>query len=143
MRYVTYDENGQLMGAFMQDLQPGDAGHYIEVLDDAVYRNWLGYQANAARDGLELLPALPAPKIIPDRVTRRQARQALLLAGKLSAVQPAIDAIADPIQRGLAQIEWDDSQDFERKRPLLVAIGTAIGLGSDDLDALFVQAAAL
>lgn len=80
---------------------------------------------------------------IPKSVTRRQARQALLLSGQLAAVQPAIDAIADPIQRGLAQIEWDDSQDFERQRPLLIAIGAAIGLTSDDLDALFIQAAAL
>jgi hypothetical protein len=80
---------------------------------------------------------------VPQRVTRRQARQALLLAGKLDQVQPAIDAIADPTQRGLAQIEWDDSQVFERRRPFLVQIGTALGLDDAALDQLFFAAAAL
>lgn len=80
---------------------------------------------------------------VPASVTRRQARQALLLSGLLDNVQPAIDAISDPVQRGMAQIEWDDSQAFERGRPLLVQIGMALGLDDAGLDALFVQAAAL
>lgn len=85
----------------------------------------------------------PGPAPIPAKVTRRQARQALLLAGKLSAVQPAIDAIADPTQRALVQIEWEDSLEFERNRPSLIALATAIGLDATGIDALFVQAAAL
>lgn len=80
---------------------------------------------------------------VPEKVTRRQARQALVLAGKLALVQPAIDAIADPIQRQMMQIEWDDSLEFERGRPTLIQIGGAIGLDAASLDALFVQAAQL
>ena len=80
---------------------------------------------------------------IPQSVTRRQARQALLLAGLLSSVQAAIDGIADPIQRGLAQIEWDDSQAFGRDRPLLIALATALGLDSSELDQLFITASGL
>lgn len=88
-------------------------------------------------------PPEPLPPGPPMTVTRRQARQALLLAGKLDLVQPAIDAIPDATQRGLMQIEWDDSQEFERNRPSLIAIGGAIGLDDAGIDALFVQAAAL
>jgi len=80
---------------------------------------------------------------VPQTVTRRQARQALLLAGLLDNVQPAIDSIADPVQRSMAQIEWDDSQQFERKRPLLIALAAALGLGEEALDNLFIQAARL
>lgn len=80
---------------------------------------------------------------VPAKVTRRQARQALLIAGLLDNVQPAIDAIADPVQRGMAQIEWDDSQDFERDRPLLIQLGHAIGLDDVGIDNLFIQAGAL
>ena len=80
---------------------------------------------------------------VPQSVTRRQARQALLLAGLLDNVQPAIDSIADPVQRSMAQIEWDDSQQFERKRPLLIALAAALGLGEEALDNLFIQAAQL
>lgn len=80
---------------------------------------------------------------VPSKVTRRQARQALALAGLFAAVQPAIDAIPDPQRRQLAQIEWDDSQDFERERPLLIELGHAIGLDDAGIDELFIQAGAL
>lgn len=77
---------------------------------------------------------------VPRTVTRRQARQALLLRGTLALVQPAIDAIHDATQRGLMQIEWDDSLSFDRDRPSLIAIGTAIGYDSDALDDIFIFA---
>lgn len=81
--------------------------------------------------------------LVPLTVTRRQARQALLLAGLLDDVQPAIAAIPDPVQRGLAQIEWDDSQEFTRDRPLLVQLAQGLGLNDAALDNLFIQAAQL
>lgn len=76
-------------------------------------------------------------------VTRRQARQALLIAGLLDQVQPVIDAIADPQQRSLAQIAWDDSADFKRDDPYLVQISTALKLTHEQLDELFYSAAKL
>ena len=88
-------------------------------------------------------PAPPPAAVVPASVTRRQARQALLLAGKLASVQPAIDAISNATQRGLVQIEWDDSLSFERHRPSLVALATAIGIDSAGLDALFILAGGL
>ena len=91
--------------------------------------------------------AVPPPivpvVVVPQSVTRRQARQALLLAGMLDLVDPAIAAIPDATARGLAQIEWQDSQDFERHRPLLVSLGTALGLNSAALDQLFITASTL
>ena len=80
---------------------------------------------------------------VPDKVTARQAVQALIAAGKLQLVQPAINAIADPVQRAMVQAEWDKSQVFERNRPTLIALATAIGLDAAALDALFIQADAL
>lgn len=80
---------------------------------------------------------------VPEKVTARQAVQALILNNKLALVQPAIDAIADPVQRQLVQAEWDKSQEFERNRPTLIALATAIGLSASELDALFIQAAQL
>lgn len=83
------------------------------------------------------------PPPVPPEVTRRQAKQALLLAGILGAVQGAIDAIPDATQRSLAQIEWDDSQAFERNRPILITLAGALGLTSGQLDELFITAAGL
>ncbi len=79
--------------------------------------------------------------LVPASVTRRQAKQALLLNGFLVNVQPAIDAIPDAAQRAMIQIEWDDSQVFERDRPALIALGSALGLTSVQLDDLFIEAA--
>lgn len=87
-------------------------------------------------------PPTPAP-VIPASVTRRQAKQALALRGLLTSVQPALDAIPDATQRTLMQIEWDDSQVFERHRPSLIGLATALGLDSAGLDALFIFAATL
>lgn len=80
---------------------------------------------------------------VPASVTRRQAKQALLLNGLLGNVQPAIDAIPDATQRAMIQIEWDDSQVFERERPALIALGSALGLTGAQLDALFIGAVQL
>lgn len=90
---------------------------------------------------IEARKTAPAP--VPETVTRRQARQALVLAGKYDAVQVAIDAIPDATQRKLMQIEWDDSLEFERTRPSLIAIGTAIGLTPEGIDDLFRTAVTL
>lgn len=87
-------------------------------------------------------PQAPAPEV-PTSVTRRQARQALLLAGLLDSVDPAIAAIPDTTQRRLAEIEWIDSLEFERSRPLLISLATALGLDSAALDQLFITASAL
>lgn len=99
--------------------------------------SWNAYEAG------EEIPPLPADSTVPQEVTRRQARQALRLAGKLDMVQPAIDAIADPLQRGLMQDEWDESVMFQRRRPSLMQMGAAIGLTEADMDQLFILAATL
>jgi hypothetical protein len=102
--------------------------------------DWRDERPKPTQAEIDQVAALP---VVPPQVTRRQARQALLLAGLLDAVQPAIDGLADPMQRRLMQIEWDDAQSFDRHRPSLLALAARIGLSDSQLDALFVQAAAL
>ncbi len=98
-------------------------------------------EETAARDAE--IAAAAAAVFVPQTVTRRQARQALMLNGLLDTVPTLIAGIPDATQRGLAQIEWEDSQVFERQRPLVLTIGGALGLDAGELDALFIQAAAL
>lgn len=93
-------------------------------------------------DGETLAPPPAPPVPTPSSVTMRQARLALLAAGKLAGVDAAIDALPEP-SRTQARIEWEYSQDVERSNPLLSLIAPALGLGDNDLDALFVQAAML
>lgn len=80
---------------------------------------------------------------VPQVVSRKQGRAALILAGLFSQVQPVIDAIPDATQRALTQNAWDSAQTFERKDPFLLSLGAALGLDDAQLDALFVQAAGM
>ena len=85
-------------------------------------------------------PAPPAP--VPQSVTMRQARLALLGAGKLAAVESAIDALPEP-QKTAARIEWEYSNELHRNRELVQALAPALGLTSEQLDTLFITASAL
>jgi hypothetical protein len=87
--------------------------------------------------GVVLTPA------VPPSVTMRQARQALYLAGKLSAVDTAIAAISDPTQQQLASLWWNYSNEVFRDNPLVSSLGAAIGLQPADIDQLFVTARTL
>jgi hypothetical protein len=142
INYVTFDEAGALTGAYLQAVHPGHENAYFPVTPEQ-RANWPAFRMNEARDGLEDAPVVQQEPQIPQTVTRRQARQALLLAGLLDQVAPAIAAIPDAMERGMAEIEWADSLEFVRTRPLVISIGTAIGLDSAGLDALFIQAGAL
>ena len=84
------------------------------------------------------LRKLPQPAPIPQSVTMRQARLALLAAGLLSTVETAIGG-AGPA----AAIEWEYAQEVQRGSGLVPAMATALGLTDAQIDALFVQAATL
>ena len=81
----------------------------------------------------------PVPKIVPQSVTMRQARLALLGAGLLSQVDAAIDSLDEPMKTA-AKIEWDYSSSVERNRQLVNVLGPLLGLSEEQLDDLFIAA---
>jgi hypothetical protein len=83
------------------------------------------------------------PPPVPGRVTMRQARLALLGIGLLDAVEPALAAIADPVERRAAEITWEYSIEVQRSNPLISALAAGLGLTEADLDNLFRSAALL
>ena len=85
---------------------------------------------------------LPPPSDVPQEVTMRQARLALHAAGKLTAVNAAIDALPDP-PKTAAKIEWEYSSTVRRDSQFVAMLGPALGLDSAALDALFVAASKL
>ena len=144
MMYVTFAPDGTLTGAYMQDVLPAHQAAHIPVVDPAVYANWVKYQANLARDGLELAPPPPPPgPVVPTEVTMRQGREALIRAGLDGQVDAALAAIVDPLQKKIALNYWQNSNAFERSNPLIATLGAALGLTSAQIDALFIQAATL
>ena len=89
-----------------------------------------------------ILQANQPPAVVPQVVTMRQARLALLGAGLLAQVDAAIDALPEP-QKSAARIEWDYSSEVHRNHPFVQQLGHALGLNDEQLDALFTQAATL
>jgi hypothetical protein len=83
------------------------------------------------------------PVPVPQAVTMRQARLALLGAGLLDAVDTVIAAIADETTRRAAGIAWDYSSEVQRHNGLVADLAPALGLTDEQVDALFIRAATL
>ncbi len=135
MRYVTFDESGNLTGAFLQDLHPDHADSYLEV-DEEVYAGWVNYRL--VEGELELVPpAEPAP-VVPQSVGPYQARAALLAADLLDDVEALI---ADPETDRAIKIAWEYASEFKRESPFIEQMAGALGLTEQQVDELFIAAA--
>jgi hypothetical protein len=95
-----------------------------------------------AFDGAQFFEPPPVPAPVPQVVTMRQARLALLAAGQLSKVPRALSQLPSPA-REAAEIEWEYAPEVRRHSPLVTGVGAAIGLDASALDALFIHAATL
>lgn len=80
-------------------------------------------------------PELPVPSVL----TMRQARLALLTAGVLDDVAPAIAALPEA-ERRVAEIEWEYAATVERHAPLVQLLASNLGL---DVDEMFTAGAKL
>jgi len=80
--------------------------------------------------------------VVPQIVTMRQARLALLGAGKLALVEAAIEALPEP-PKTAAKIEWEYSQEVHRNKPFVQMLAQGLGLSQAELDQLFMVAATL
>ena len=104
--------------------------------------DYLAYQQWLSEGGVPE-PADPLPVVVPAAVTMRQARLALLGAGLLDDIAPAIAAIPDATTRRAAEIEWEFSNELQRTNTFVGLLGAALGLSPAQVDSLFIQAAGL
>jgi len=100
--------------------------------------------ASVLRDATaaEIASMEPNRRVVPQEVSMRQARLALLARGVLGQVDAAINSLPSPDGEA-ARIEWDYSSVVARNSPLVVMMGAALGLDDDALDELFINAARL
>lgn len=90
----------------------------------------------------DILPYVEPLAPIPQVVTMRQARLALLSDGLLANVETALASLSEP-DKSAASIEWEYSQTVERQRPFVLTLGALLGLTSIELDDLFILASTL
>jgi hypothetical protein len=81
---------------------------------------------------------------VPASVSARQIRLWILRQGiSLAAVDAAIDAIPDQLQRDSVRVEWDYAPYVERSHPMLIPLAAALGLTEAQVDQAFVEAAGI
>lgn len=128
------------MGWYPEFLEyPNPPADLVEVSDE-LYEALRGKPIELGSDGLPREYVPPATPEAPRSVTMRQARLALLEAGKLAGVDAAIAAMPSP-QKEAAQIEWEFAATVNRDSPFLQDLAGAIGLDDAHLDQLFALAA--
>jgi hypothetical protein len=102
----------------------------IENRDGEWWQTWIGRDAT---------PEEYRPEMV---VTMRQARLALLSAGKLSLVNAAIAGLPEG-EKEAAEIQWEYGSEVERLSPLVVGLMPALGMSEEEIDALFELARTL
>lgn len=137
MKYARTENNivVQTIGNDPANLFAPEYAVLFRTCDDVVQAGWLD-------DGISITPPPIKPPAVPQVVTMRQARLALMGDSKLSTVNAAIAAMPG-VQGDAARIEWEFSGEVTRTQPLVLAMGQVLGLTDVQLDALFTTAAAL
>jgi hypothetical protein len=84
-----------------------------------------------------------AKTAVPQTVTPRQIRIALVMSGiSLSTIEAMIDSLPEP-DRSITRITWEYSIEFQRNNPLLNAMAPALGFTQQQIDELFQLASTL
>jgi len=93
-------------------------------------------------DHWEIVPGEVPVDPVPEVVTMRQARLALLGAGLLAQVNTAV-ANMPGAEGAAALIEWEYAQEVRRNSALVAGLSAALGLTDETLDNLYKVAAGL
>lgn len=82
-------------------------------------------------------PDAPAPPVVPLKVTRFQARAALIDAGLLDAVNSFFSALPDG---DLNKLAWQEAPTVQRDSDATLLAADALGITTEQMDTLFIRA---
>lgn len=138
--------------ALISPLEPVATGYRVaqvqaQSFDVAKPFFWIPCEDTVTSNGFfydhvsKTISTIPASAVVvPQEVTRFQAKAALSLAGLLTQVETLM---ADPNTPTIAKLAWSDAQTFERTSPTIAAMAGALNMTSGELDALFTAAAGI
>lgn len=133
--YAVVD-NGSFVEFRHFDEPPTLAGkpyrQFLEVLREE------GEPFTGEENGKWVIRTAAPEAVVPNAVTPRQARLALLQLGILDEVEAAVEQAETSVR-----IEWEYAIEIRRDNALLAQMAGSLGLDSDALDQLFVSAAEL
>lgn len=99
--------------------------------ENADYKSYLKW----IEEGNTPEPADIIPVPVPQIISRFQAKAVLLQMELLDDVETLMTS-ASPI----VKLAWENAIEFNRQSPSLLAMSSALGLSSEQLDALFIEA---
>jgi hypothetical protein len=133
MRFAIIDTNSVVTNITTADQEFGESQGWISAGDASI--------GDLYENGQFITPHPPPPPV-PQSVSMRQARLALLSIGKLADVDTAIAAMPSP-DKEAAQVEWEYAAEVQRNSALVLGLIPALGLTEQQTDELFIQAATL
>lgn len=111
----------------------------LSIPKDVKNRDYALALAEVDAGEAEIVAASPTPDPVPSRVTRFQARAALLEAGLLDDATAAVEASGD----AFTKLAWAEASEWRRDSALVISMATAVGLTSAQIDDLFRTAATI
>lgn len=136
LRVYTHEEELDPMGPIPINVTLEAPPELVE----GEYARWV----NSGWEVLTELPEVVIPEtvvMVPENVSRAQGKAALILAGTWDAVTQYVEGIEDNTTKLLAETALYDTQEWRRDSPFLVECAAALGMSSEDLDELFINAA--
>lgn len=127
MRYFV-DADGVFLGGFDRGIPAPNGGIQVSSAPEDARQRWTGSEWGAP------------PVAVPVSVSSYKASRALLRAGLLDDVEAIM---ADPTTPREMVLAWNRATEFERSSPTVAAIAAALGLSDAEVDALFIDAAAI
>lgn len=139
MIYAARDSDGNFTGAQYDALSEAIRSHHAgfgETISPVVALNNIGTDDRPEWEAVEAsVEDLRAIMV----VSRLQARAALRQAGLLDQVDAMIANGGDDLMIDA----WASAVEFRRMSPMIITMGAALDLDDDDMDSLFIAAAAI
>ena len=137
--YVVIDAAGECRSVGTRVADPLPSGLSAVALSPSEAAAILGGTAAWSVHSRAVVPLSPP---VPTSVTRWQARRWLIDHGyDLDAIESQFAAIADPLARARALVDWRDASVYERAHPLIAWLGSMHGFDEAGLDQAFREMA--